>query len=1244
MLVACLGFATKAMAIDVANQAEWNAAIAAVASAPTASTVTIDITSGFALTSSLAPIAASNPGVTVDIIGNGQTLNGNSQFEGIAVSGANSPTIDISNLTVSNMRALGGTGGSGADGSGGGGLGAGAGLVIASGAHVTLLSVAFVNDSAVGGNTGPGAGVNSGGSGGGGLNGGNGQTGQGAAGSSGGTGGNGGSGALFSGSGGAGGAGGGGGANSTGAAGSNGANGGGGGGGGGGSFTGGNGANGGSGGFGGGGGGGGFGGANSGANGQAGFGGGAGGVQLPNFTAEPAQAGTGYGGAIFVMQGASLTIETTPNLNYSGNTTSGGTGGLASSLPEGQDIYINGSNQVITFDVGPGTSAFAGSAQTTEGDIAGAGGIVKTGSGTLVLTAIDTYSGGTSVSEGLINFDSASNFGSGLITLNGGGLQWASGTTTDISGQLAPFGSGGAIFDYNGNTVTMATSLAGVGGIMVANSGAGGALTLTAAESYSGPTAINSGATLALKAGGSIASSSGVVDKGAFDISGIGSGATPVSTSIATLSGPSSGAIFLGLNQLIITDAQGTFAGVIADGGISGGSGGSLVIEGGAETLTGANSYTGGTLLARGTLVIGNNSALGTGALAMSPGTILSFLSGGNFTVPNAINITGDPSFAPPPGTVQTITGIISNGSSPGTLNMDGGGELVLSATNTYTGPTNVNSGILDVEGSIASSSLTTVNNGATLTGIGAVGETQINSGGVLAPGSGTPGSSMNVFGTLVFNAGATYQVAVNPTTASLAQAMGTVSLAGNVLAVFAPGSYVVRKYTILTATGGLGGTTFAGLSEADPPPSFVESLSYDADDVYLNLQATLAALPGLNVNQQNVANALDKVFNSGASLPPSFSNVLGLSGDPLTNALTQLSGEAATGARQNDFMFTDMFLSLLLDPYVENRGGGIGQTGAFGAAPGCGLGEDEAQPSPASALPTKKPLTATGPSPCAQHWTVWGAAFGGGEETSGNAAIGSHNTSIGAGGVAAGADYHLSPDTMLGFAVAGGATSWSLSAGLGGGNSSVFEVGLYGADEIGPAYVAGALSFGNYWVTTNRTVTLSGGGAYSANIDAQGFGGRIESGYHVVLTPMTLTPYAALQAQAFQAPSYAESGGPGLALNYASQSAADTRFELGAWAEKTYAMPDGNALKLFGRLAWAHDWQSNPALTATFQSLPTASFVVNGAKVAPDQALIAAGAEWRFAKNWTMMAKFESEFGNGSRTYAATGRISYTW
>ena len=89
-------FATQAMAIDVANQTDWNTAVAAVAAAGANSTVTINITSGFALTSSLAQLQASNANVTVNITGNSQTINGASAFQGIQDNGANAPTVNIS--------------------------------------------------------------------------------------------------------------------------------------------------------------------------------------------------------------------------------------------------------------------------------------------------------------------------------------------------------------------------------------------------------------------------------------------------------------------------------------------------------------------------------------------------------------------------------------------------------------------------------------------------------------------------------------------------------------------------------------------------------------------------------------------------------------------------------------------------------------------------------------------------------------------------------------------------------------------------------------------------------------------------------------------------------------------------------------------------------------------------------------------------------------------------------------------
>ena len=143
---------------------------------------------------------------------------------------------------------------------------------------------------------------------------------------------------------------------------------------------------------------------------------------------------------------------------------------------------------------------------TFSGTISGTGALTKIGPGTLTLTGTSTYSGGTMIAGGLVNFNSASNFGSGPILLNGGGLQWAAGTSTDISSRLFPFGADGATFDTNGNTVTLASALAGIGGVTKIG---GGTLVLSAAPTaIAAPTTHHRAARLQLGNGGTTAARS----------------------------------------------------------------------------------------------------------------------------------------------------------------------------------------------------------------------------------------------------------------------------------------------------------------------------------------------------------------------------------------------------------------------------------------------------------------------------------------------------------------------------------------------------------------------------------------------------------------------------------------------------------------------------------------------------------------------------------------------------------------
>jgi outer membrane autotransporter protein len=252
-------------------------------------------------------------------------------------------------------------------------------------------------------------------------------------------------------------------------------------------------------------------------------------------------------------------------------------------------------------------------------------------------------------------------------------------------------------------------------------------------------------------------------------------------------------------------------------------------------------------------------------------------------------------------------------------------------------------------------------------------------------------------------------------------------------------------------------------------------------------------------------------------------------------------------------------------------------------------------------------------------------------------------------GAFATGLDYLLGPDTLVGFALAGGATSWSLAAGLGGGRSDVFQAGLYATQRFGAAYLSGALGYASYWANTSRTVTIVGPDTLNASLVAQNFGGRAEGGYRLTSwAPFSVIPYAAVQVQAFYTPGFGESGSLGapdpFALTYNAQTATLVRSELGSRFDQVIALADRSRIVPFGRAAWAHDWQTNPNLTAAFTALPGPTLVAFGAVPPRDIALATAGAEWFWTNGWSFMAKFEGEFASRYDAYAGTARIRYSW
>jgi uncharacterized protein with beta-barrel porin domain len=367
-----------------------------------------------------------------------------------------------------------------------------------------------------------------------------------------------------------------------------------------------------------------------------------------------------------------------------------------------------------------------------------------------------------------------------------------------------------------------------------------------------------------------------------------------------------------------------------------------------------------------------------------------------------------------------------------------------------------------------------------------------------------------------------------------------------------------------------------------------------------------------------------------------------------------QLNGEVGTGAALAGFQAMNSFMSLVTNPFENNRPFAPAETSPSMPvkAPIKALGYGPESPqSPANAA-----FASLDRAPFAggRRWGIWGAAYGGQNNTTGDFLAGTHNSSARTFGLATGLDYLVTPYTVVGFALGGGGTNYGLSDGLGSGHSDMFQAAVYSMTRVNAAYVSAALAYGWYNVSTDRYVTVAGTDHLTANFSANSVGGRIEGGYRFAIpgvfdsSGFGLTPYAALQVQAFHTPSYSEiaaSGSPIFALAYDAHTTTATRTELGSWVDKSYALDRDNVLSLFGRVAWAHDWYSDPSLTAAFvSSLPGSSFTVIGAVPVHDSALLTAGTQLYMRNGWSVMAKLDTELAQGSQTYIGTARLRYTW
>ncbi|MGB3432846.1 beta strand repeat-containing protein, partial [Achromobacter sp.] len=361
------------------------------------------------------------------------------------------------------------------------------------------------------------------------------------------------------------------------------------------------------------------------------------------------------------LHGGTLVLGTGLSLGSGTLTAAGGT-----TLYSNADIAVN-NNVVLN-----GALTIAGSkALALNGSISGGGGLVKAGTSSLSLNGSNTYSGGTLLSAGSLIVGNNSALGSGTLMVGGA-------ATLDVSQALSLANNvalNAGLTVQGSRDLTLNGNISGPGSLT--KNGAS-TLTLNGVSAYTGGTYVNSGR-LVLGPAGSLAAT-GIVNiaSGAtFDLSS-GRG-TQV---FGTLTG--SGTVLMGSNSLIVGGAtDGSF-----DGSINGS--GALIKQGaGSQTLIGANSYAGGTLVAEGTLRAGSATALAQNtAYQVQPGATLdlngnalqaSSLSGGGTVALGAGTLTVNSTA----GSVSYYSGLVVG---DGGLVKTGAGVLALTGGSAFTG------------------------------------------------------------------------------------------------------------------------------------------------------------------------------------------------------------------------------------------------------------------------------------------------------------------------------------------------------------------------------------------------------------------------------------------------------------------------------------------------------------------------------------------------------------------------------
>ncbi len=864
---------------------------------------------------------------------------------------------------------------------------------------------------------------------------------------------------------------------------------------------------------------------------------------------------------------------------------------FANSSNAGNAFIYNYDNTITSFN----NSSSAGSATIINGN--GWSGTTAT------LTFNDSSTAGsatiTNNQNGTLSFNDSSSAGSAVIT-NYGTMQF-SGSSTAASSAITTSNSLTFLDTATAGAATIGNAMGG--SLTFKDSSTAGSAIITNAlnsnlifqdSSTAGTATITNTGALAFRDGAS--ASSATIDNGMY--------VTFVHNSSAGSASITSSNVASFFNNSTAATATITNTGILNFWDNSTAASASITNSGnGSLTFLGSSTAGAAIIINSGTATFRDGSSAGTSIITNSSSLFFS-----------------DSSTAGAAAITNSAAIVFSNSSTAGTAAITNSGLLAFVDASSTGNATITGAGLVQ----LATSSLTgaaavTIQSGGLLTGYGSVGSTSIEAGGMIMASGGT----LRINGNLTLAVGSLY----NFCTCSQIAATGAATLGGATL-IAPQAAFQAQSYTVLTAAGGVTGTFAFG---AGTTP--FASLLYGTNDVTLTISAYRAgaALAGAGAaNSRNVAAGLDRVLDGGATLPSAFDPILGLYAAPLASQLNALTGEAGTAPQSTGLTGASTFLGIMLDPMGGSRGG-------TASAPGSSL--IEMADMGAARTPAARVEAA---------WSIWTRAYGQAGRTASDAGLGAAGTAASVYGVAAGADKLVAPNLVVGFALAGGGTSFGLGT-LGSGTGDFAQLGVYASMRLGPGYLSAALAYGwNRFDVTRNVATLGVTETYRSGPVGHTVGGRIEAGRRFALGSYGVTPYAAAEAIAYVAPGYRETWAApatgAFALAYAGRTTATLRGELGARADALVASAESGDLIAFSRLAYAVQANTQRTAEAQFQALAGSTFTVFGARASTHTALATLGVEARFRQGFAASLALDGEVGDRHRSLRGSVALRQSW